>query len=191
MIPITLNLEPVVKLTHQEFYQLCVANPDAKLELTSSGELVVMSPTGGVSGNRNIKISHRLERWSEIDGTGVSFDSSTMFKLPNGAFRSPDAVWISLARWNQVSLDEQESFPPICPDFVVELRSKTDTLKSIQDKMQEYLNNGTRLGFLLNPQGKQVEIYRQGQVKEVVNEPGDVSGEEVLMGFVLRLDGIL
>jgi Uma2 family endonuclease len=191
MIPITLNLEPVVKLTHQEFYQLCAANPDAKLELTSSGELVVMSPTGGVSGNRNIKISHRLERWSEIDGTGISFDSSTMFKLPNGAFRSPDAAWISLARWNQLSLDEQESFPPICPDFVVELRSKTDTLKSIQDKMQEYLDNGTRLGFLLNPQGKQVEIYRQGQVKEVVNAPGDVSGEEVLIGFVLRLDGIL
>jgi Uma2 family endonuclease len=191
MIPITLNLEPVVKLTHQEFYQLCVANPDAKLELTSSGELVVMSPTGGVSGNRNNKLTQRVGNWTDEDGTGIAFDSSTMFKLPNGAFRSPDAAWISLARWNQLSLDEQESFPPICPDFVVELRSKTDTLKSIQDKMQEYLDNGTRLGFLLNPQGKQVEIYRQGQVKEVVNAPGDVSGEEVLMGFVLRLDGIL
>jgi Uma2 family endonuclease len=191
MIPITLNLEPVVKLTHQEFYQLCVANPDAKLELTSSGELVVMSPTGGVSGNRNNKLTQRVGNWTDEDGTGIAFDSSTMFKLPNGAFRSPDAAWISLARWNQLSLDEQESFPPICPDFVVELRSKTDTLKSIQDKMQEYLDNGTRLGFLLNPQGKQVEIYRQVQVKEVVNAPGDVSGEAVLMGFVLRLDGIL
>jgi Uma2 family endonuclease len=191
MIPITLNLEPVVKLTHQEFYQLCVANPDAKLELTSSGELVVMSPTGGVSGNRNNKLTQRVGNWTDEDGTGIAFDSSTMFKLPNGAFRSPDAAWISLARWNQLSLDEQESFPPICPDFVVELRSKTHTLKSIQDKIQEYLDNGTRLVFLLNPQGKQVEIYRQGQVKEVVNAPGDVSGEEVLMGFVLRLDGIL
>jgi Uma2 family endonuclease len=191
MIPITLTLDPVVKLTHAEFYQLCEANPDAKLELTSFGELVIMSPTGGVSGNRNMTLTRRIGNWTEQDGTGIAFDSSTMFRLPNGALRSPDAAWILLERWNTLSPEEQETFPPICPDFVVELRSKTDTLKSLQDKMQEYINNGTRLGFLLNPQNKQVEIYRQGQAKEVLNAPSDISGEDVLVGFVLRLDDIL
>jgi Uma2 family endonuclease len=191
MIPITLTLDPVVKLTYAEFYKLCEANPDAKLELTSVGELVVMPPTGGVSGNRNTKLTYRLEAWTEVDKTGIAFDSSTMFRLPNGAMRSPDASWILLERWNALSLEEQESFPPICPDFVVELRSKTDTLKSIQDKMEEYISNGARLGFLLNPQGKQVEVYRSGQSKQVLNAPLEVSGEGVLKGFVLRLDRIL
>jgi len=191
MIPITLNLEPVVKLTPEQFCRLCEANPEAKLEMTSLGELVVMSPTGGMSGYRNTKLTHRLENWSEEDGTGIVFDSSTMFKLPNGAFRSPDAAWILLDRWNQLSLEEQETFPPICPDFVIELRSKSDSLRSLQEKMQEYINNGVQLGFLLNPQGKQVEIYRQGCEKEVLNAPEKLSGETVLPGFILKLDQIL
>ncbi|MCY7285129.1 MAG: Uma2 family endonuclease, partial [Cyanobacteria bacterium CAN_BIN43] len=146
MIPITLNLETLVKLTPEQFCRLCEANPEAKLEMTSLGELVVMSPTGGMSGNRNIKLTHRLEGWAEEDGTGIAFDSSTMFKLPNGAFRSPDVAWILLDRWNQLSLEEQETFPPICPDFVIELRSKSDSLRSLQEKMQEYINNGVQLG---------------------------------------------
>lgn len=191
MIPITLNLEPIVKLTPEQFCRLCESNPEAKLEMTSLGELVVMSPTGGMSGNRNIKLSYRLERWTEEDGTGIAFDSSTMFKLPNGAFRSPDASWIPLDRWNQLSLEEQETFPPICPDFVIELRSKTDSLRSLQDKMQEYIDNGAQLGFLLNPQGKQVEIYRQGCEKDVLNAPTQLSGEALLPEFVLSLDNIL
>ena len=191
MIPITLNLETVVKLTPEQFCRLCEANPEAKLEMTSLGELVVMSPTGGMSGNRNIKLSYRLERWTEENGTGIAFDSSTMFKLPNGAFRSPDAAWILLDRWNQLSLEEQETFPPICTDFVIALRSKSDSLRSLQEKMQEYINNGVQLGFLLNPQGKQVEIYRQGCEKEVLNAPENLSGETVLPGFVLKLDQIL
>jgi Uma2 family endonuclease len=191
MIPITLNLEPVVKLTPEQFCRLCDSNPEAKLEMTSLGELVVMSPTGGMSGNRNIKLSSRLEGWTEKDGTGIAFDSSTMFKLPNGAFRSPAAAWILLDRWNQLSLEEQETFPPICPDFVIELRSKSDSLRSLQDKMQEYINNGVQLGFLLNPQEKQVEIYRQGGEKEVLNAPTELSGETVLPRFILRLNQIL
>jgi Uma2 family endonuclease len=191
MIPITLNLEPVVKLTPEQFCRLCDSNPEAKLEMTSLGELVVMSPTGGMSGNRNIKLSSRLEGWTEKDGTGIAFDSSTMFKLPNGAFRSPAAAWILLDRWNQLSLEEQETFPPICPDFVIELRSKSDSLRSLQDKMQEYINNGVQLGFLLNPQEKQVEIYRQGGEKDVLNAPTQLSGEAVLPGFILRLNQIL
>lgn len=191
MIPITLNLKPVVKLTPEQFFQLCESNPETKLEMTSLGELVVMSPTGGMSGNRNIKLSYRLEKWTEADGTGIAFDSSTMFKLPNGAFRSPDAAWILLERWNQLSLEQQETFPPICPDFVIELRSKSDSLRSLQDKMQEYINNGIRLGFLLDPQGKQVEIYRQGREKDVLNAPTQLSGEAVLPGFILKLEQIL
>ena len=191
MIPITLNLEPVVKLTPEQFYQICESNPEAKLEMTSLGELVVMSPTGGISGNHNIKLSYRLERWTEEDGTGIAFDSSTMFKLPNGAFRSPEAAWILLDCWNQLSLEEQEAFPPICPDFVIELRSKSDSLRSLQDKMQEYIDNGVQLGFLLNPQGKQVEIYRSGYEKDVLNAPTQLSGEAVLPGFILKLDQIL
>jgi Uma2 family endonuclease len=191
MIPITLNLESIVKLTPKQFCRLCESNPEAKLEMTSLGELVVMSPTGGLSGNRNAKLANRLENWTEEDETGIAFDSSTMFKLPNGAFRSPDAAWILLDRWNQLSLEEQETFPPICPDFVIELRSKSDSLRSLQDKMQEYINNGVRLGFLLNPQGKQVEIYRQEGEKDLLNAPTQLSGEAVLPGFVLKLDQIL
>ncbi|MBW4513681.1 MAG: Uma2 family endonuclease [Timaviella obliquedivisa GSE-PSE-MK23-08B] len=191
MIPITLNLESVVKLTPEQFCRLCESNPETKLEMTSVGELVVMSPTGGMSGNRNIKISHRVESWADADGTGVAFDSSTMFKLPNGAFRSPDAAWILLERWNQLSSEQQETFPPICPDFVIELRFKTDSLRSLQDKMQEYINNGVRLGFLLNPYGKQVEVYRQGCEKDVLDAPMQLSGETVLPGFVLKLAQIL
>jgi Uma2 family endonuclease len=191
MIPITLNLEPVVKLTPEQFCRLCESNPEAKLEMTSLGELVVMSPTGGLSGNRNAKLANRLENWTEEDETGIAFDSSTMFKLPNGAFRSPDAAWILLDRWNQLSLEEQETFPPICPDFVIELRSKSDSLRSLQDKMQQYINNGVQLGFLLNPQEKQVEIYRHEGEKDVLNVPTQLSGEAVLPGFVLKLDQIL
>ncbi|NJR38227.1 MAG: Uma2 family endonuclease [Leptolyngbyaceae cyanobacterium CSU_1_4] len=191
MIPITLNLEPVVKLTSEQFCQLCQSNPEAKLEMTSLGELVVMSPTGGMSGNRNTKLTQRLGNWTDVDGTGIAFDSSTMFKLPSGAFRSPNAAWILLERWNQLAPEQQETFPPICPDFVIELRSKSDSLRSLQDKMQEYLSNGVRLGFLLDPQGNQVEIYRQGREKDVLKAPTQLSGEAVLPGFILNLEQIL
>jgi Uma2 family endonuclease len=191
MIPVTLNFEPILKLTPEQFSRLCESNPEAKLELTSLGELVVMSPTGGMSGNRNVKLSSRLETWAEEDGTGMAFDSSTMFKLPSGAFRSPDAAWVLLERWNLLSEEDQETFPPIAPDFVMELRSKSDSLRSLQDKMEEYLSNGVRLGFLLNPQGKQVEVYRQGREKEVLENPIELSGEDVLPGLVLRLENIL
>ncbi|PSF35992.1 hypothetical protein C7H19_14705 [Aphanothece hegewaldii CCALA 016] len=150
MTTITLTLKPLIQLTEHQFYQLCLANPETKLELNSKGELVIMPPTGGTSGNRNIKLSTRLENWTETNQNGIAFDSSTMFRLLNGALRSPDAAWISLERWNSLSTEEQEEFPPICPDFVVELRSASDSLKSLQEKMQEYIENGTRLGWLIN-----------------------------------------
>jgi Uma2 family endonuclease len=121
----------------------------------------------------------------------LAFDSSTLFILPNKARRSPDAAWILLERWDALTPEERETFPPICPDFVVELRSASDSLRSIQDKMQEYLNNGARLGWLINSKGQQAEIYRQGQEKELVQAPTNLSGEQVLPGFVLDLKGIL
>ncbi|MGK7874656.1 MAG: Uma2 family endonuclease [Xenococcaceae cyanobacterium] len=191
MTAINLTLEPVVNLTNEQFCKLCRANPEAKLERTAAGELVVMSPTGGESGSRNRKLTQRLGIWTDADGTGEAFDSSTMFELPNGAFRSPDAAWIPLERWESLTAEERRTFPPICPDFVVELRSDSDRLKSLQNKMQEYIDNGARLGWLIDPQGKQVEIYRQGQRKKVLRSPTQLKGEDVLPGFVLNLKGIL
>lgn len=191
MTSLTLSLEPIVHLTDEQFYQLCQVNPETKLERTASGELVIVSPTGGEGGSRNRKLTQRLGNWADQDGTGEAFDSSTMFQLPNGAYRSPDAAWVPLERWQALTPGEREAFPPICPDFIVELRSPSDSLRSLQDKMQEYMNNGADLGWLIDPKGKQVEIYRQGQEKEVLQAPTSLSGEDVLSGFVLELGGIL
>ncbi len=191
MTAVTLNLEPLVPLTDDAFYALCQANPEVKFERTSVGELIVMPPTGGETGNRNIELAFQLQAWSRQNNLGVAFDSSTMFQLPNGAYRSPDAAWILLKRWEALTLEEREAFPPLCPDFVVELRSPSDSLKAAQNKMQEYMDNGTRLGWLINPKGQQVEIYLQGQEKEVLLAPTSLSGEQILPGFVLNLRGIL
>lgn len=191
MTALTLNLDAVVQLTDDAFYTLCRANPDLKFERTAKRELIVMSPTGGETGNRNAKLTARLEVWAEADGSGITFDSSTCFRLPNGAVRSPDAAWILLLRWEALTPEQRRRFPPIAPDFVVELRSDTDSLPVTQAKMQEYIENGIRLGWLLDPQTKQVEIYRQGQDKEVLSSPTNLSGEEVLPGFVLDLRGIV
>lgn len=191
MTTLTLNLDSVIQLTDDIFQVLCIANPEIKFERTAKGELIVMAPTGGETGNRNIKLSARLENWADKDGSGIAFDSSTMFQLPNGAYRSPDAAWIKLARWKALTSEEREGFPPISPDFVVELRSPSDSLKSIQDKMQEYIDNGVLLGWLIDPKSKQVEIYRQGKEKEVLQAPTTLSGEELLPGFILDLNKIL
>lgn len=188
---IFLNLKPVFSLTADHFQQLCKANPNTKLELNAQGELIIMSPTGGESGIRNHKLTMRLGIWTENDATGVAFDSSTMFQLPNGAFRSPDAAWLRLSRWNALSASEKAGFPPICPDFIVELRSQSDPLPPLQNKMQEYLENGMQLGWLIDPLEKQVEIYRLGKSKEVLINPTQLSGENVLSNFVLSLQGII
>jgi Uma2 family endonuclease len=188
---VKLNLEPIIDLRPEQFIQLCYANPDVKLELTARGELVVMSPTGGEGGIRNLKISAFLYLWTEKGGTGVAFDSSTMFQLPSGAFRSPDASWIKRSRWENLTDGQRQTFPPIAPDFVVELRSPSDSHKELQNKMQEYLDNGVRLGWLIDPMLKTVEIYRIGKPSEVLQNPSQLSGENFLPGFVLDLEGIL
>jgi len=189
MTGLTLNLDSIAHLTHDQFRELCRENRDIRLELTAKGELIVMPPTGWESGNRNIKLAARLQNWTETDGTGIAFDSSTGFILPSGAIRSPDAAWVSSERLSALNPDP-EGFLPLAPDFVIELRSASDRLKPLQDKMQEYIDNGVRLGWLLNPKDQAVEIYRMGKGIEVLHSPIEVSGEDVLPGFVLSLEGI-
>lgn len=186
----TLNLESAIDLTDDRFYQLCRNNPDLKFERTAYGELIIMPPTGGETGRRNLKISQNLGIWTDKDGTGVAFDSSTCFRLPNGADRSPDASWIQQQRWDALTPEQRESFPPICPDFVIELMSPSDTLKVVQAKMQEYMDNGVKLGWLLNRKDRQTEVYRANQAVETLQSPAVLSGEAILPGFILDLSSI-
>jgi len=191
MTALTLNLDAIVQITDDAFYALCRTNPDLKFERTRQGELIVMPPTGGETGKRNGDIFGAVWVWNKQHQLGIAFDSSTGFKLPNGANRSPDVAWMLLARWEALTIEQRRRFPPIAPDFVVELRSDTDSLLVTIAKMQEYIDNGVRLGWLIDPKTKQVEIYRQGQNKEVLSSPTNLSGEEVLPGFVLDLKEIL
>ncbi|MBD2323605.1 MULTISPECIES: Uma2 family endonuclease [Desertifilum] len=183
---ITLNLD-TVGFSDEQFYQLCQANPNWQLERTAKGELTIMPPVGGVSGNREADLNGLLWLWNRQTQLGRVFSSSTIFRLPNGGDRSPDVAWVTNQRWDALTPEEQEKFPPICPDFVIELRSRTDSLSQLQEKMQEYLASGLRLGWLINPQAQQVEIYRPQQPVEVVQLPAVLSGEAVLLGFSLEL----
>jgi Uma2 family endonuclease len=164
------------------------------MELTKDGELIVMSPTGGTAGRKNRRLTQQIGNWTDRDSTGEAFDSSTIFVLPNGARRSPDVSWIKLERWNQLTRAQQDGFPPIVPDFVIELVSPSDLknqrYEDLQVKMQEYLDNGVRLGWLIDPSAKTVEIYRVGQQVEILNNPQTLSGEDVLPGFILDLSEI-
>ena len=180
-----------IRLTDDQFYRLCSDNPQLRLELTSEGGLVVMSPTGAKTGWRNSKLNQRLANWADADGRGLSFDSNAGFTLPNGAKRSPDAAWVRLESWQALSDEEQERFAPLCPEFVAELRSPQDSLSSLQAKMQEYLDNGARLGWLLDPIEKRVYIYRSGEATECLENPQSLNGEGVLEGFQLDLQNIL
>jgi len=187
MNALTVNLDSVIKMTDDQFFELCQNNRELRFERNANGELIIMPPTGGETGNRNGRLNQQLFNWSDTDGTGIAFDSSTCFKLPNGADRSPDASWIKLERWDALTDEEKQKFPPICPDFVIELLSPSDSLKTTQEKMQEYIDNGVGLGILINRKSRQVEIYRQGKEVEVLDSPAGVSGEDVLKGFVLNL----
>ena len=187
MIAATINFNAIAKITDDQFYQLCRENPDVKFERNAQGEIIVMTPTGGETGNYNSEINADFVIWNRQTKLGVCFDSSTCFKLPSGANRSPDVSWIKQERWDTLTLEQKQKFPPISPDFVLELMSPTDSLKDTQDKMQEYMNNGVKLGWLINRKTRRVEIYRQGQEKEVLECPTELSGEDILPGFVLNL----
>lgn len=187
MTALILHNPETAPITDEQFYQLCIVNRELKLERTAKGELIIMPPTGGGTSKRNSDINFELSLWNRQTQLGITFDSSGGFKLPNGADRSPDAAWISLAKWESLTPEQQEKFLPLCPDFVIELRSPSDPLKPLQDKMQEYIDNGVRLGWLINRKQRQVEIYRPGQEVEILNNPTTLSGEDVLPGFVLNL----
>ncbi|MEL6229219.1 MAG: Uma2 family endonuclease [Cyanobacteria bacterium J06627_3] len=184
--PITLDLK-TVNLTDEQFYQLCIKNPEIQVERTPQGDLILMSPVGGDSGNQEIELGADLVIWNRQTKLGKVFSSSTIFRLPNGGDRSPDAAWVELSRWKALTSEQRRKFPPIAPDFVIELRSPTDSLKTLQTKMQEYLESGVRLGWLFNPKEQQVEIYQLGKAKETYSLPTTLSGEDVLPGFTLRV----
>lgn len=187
MHTLTLTFPPDLRLTADQYERLAHANRDLHLEMTADGKLMIMPPTGGISGKRNADLTTELNLWNRRAKLGVVFDSSTEFKLPNGAFRSPDAAWILQARWDALTPDQQETFPPICPDFVVELRSKSDSLKDLRAKMQEYIDNGCRLGWLIDPKNQQVEVYGVNQAVEILEAPKTLSGEAILPDFTLNL----
>ena len=190
MNALTVNLKPILELTDEQFFQLCQANRDLRFERTATGELMIMPPTGGETGNRNGRLTQQLFNWADADGTGIAFDSSTGFKLPNGADRSPDASWVKLERWNALTQKQQTRFLPLCPDFVVELLSPSDSLRDTQEKMREYRDNGASLGWLINRKSLLVEIYRIGKEVEVLESPVSLSGEDILPAFVLNLEAI-
>ncbi|MEG4275306.1 MULTISPECIES: Uma2 family endonuclease [unclassified Microcoleus] len=190
MTTLTLNLNPIIKLTDEQFFQLCQENENIRLERTAKGELIIMSPAGGETGSSNAGLTAQIWIWNQQNKLGKVFDSSTGFKLPNNANRAPDASWVKLERWDALTPEQQKKFPPICPDFVVELMSPSDSLKETQDKMKEYRDNGAVLGWLINRKSRQVEIYRPNQEVEVLESPATVSGEDVLPGFILNLESI-
>ncbi|MBR8831360.1 MAG: hypothetical protein N5P05_002081 [Chroococcopsis gigantea SAG 12.99] len=174
-------------LSEEQFYQLCSDNGDLRLERTAEGDIIIMPPTGGETGNRNVEIVFQLQAWQKQKKLGKVFDSSTGYTLPNGAVRAPDASWIPLEKWNSLTSAQREKFLPLCPDFAIELMSPSDTLPETRKKMEEYLANGTKLGWLINPKTRQVQIYRPERETEIVNDPRTLSGEDILPDLVFHV----
>ena len=190
-VPLNVPADVRLRISPAGFWRLCGVNRDLRLERTAEGVLIVMAPAGSGSGRRNASLTAQLFYWSKADGTGVAFDSSAGFTLPNGAVRAPDTSWIVRARWDELTPARQEKFAPICPDFVAELQSPSDTRSDVQQKMREYQAQGARLGWLIDPERGEAEIYRPGQPVEVLKQPTRLSGEHGLPGIVLDLKGIL
>ena len=187
ILPIVLKLRPIIQLTEEQFAQFCSLNRDLRIELTTTGELEIMSPTNRQTGSRNITLTTQLQIWSETDASGIALDSSTGFTLPNGAVRSPDASWILKSRMAELPPERLRGFAHICPDFVAELRSESDSLATLQEKMEEYIDNGARLGLLIDPQNTRVYLYRPGEAVELLQDPDNVACDPVLRGFTLAL----
>ncbi len=189
--PVVVLFDPKFRMNDEEYFHFCQLNRDLRIERTSEGEIIVMAPTGGKSGSINAKLIARLGVWAEQDGTGLVFDSSTEFILPNRAGRAPDVSWMRNERWNALTPKQQEQFPPLCPDFVIELRSQTDRLKPLQEKMAEYIANGAQLGWLIDPLEREIHVYRPEAAAEILSDPETISGDPLLKGFVLEIRSIL
>ncbi|WP_414543294.1 Uma2 family endonuclease [Nostoc sp. CCY0012] len=189
--PLVLQFPPSIQMTDEQFFEFCQFNRDLRIERNKSGEISIMPPTGTETGNRNFNVAGQLYVWSEQDGTGICFDSSTGFKLSTGAERSPDASWMKLERWNSLSTEQKQKFAPICPDFIIELKSPSDRLQLLQEKMEEYMQEPEiKLGWLIDRQNHQVYIYRPGQARECLDNPDILSGESVLPGFTLNMNKV-
>jgi Uma2 family endonuclease len=184
---LVLQISPVWEMSADSFFDFCQLNSHLRIERTATGKLIIMSSAGSETGNRNFKLIQQLANWTDRDGSGIGFDSSAGFALPNGSTRSPDASWIKLTKWNSLSAQQKTKFAPICPDFVVELRSPSDNLKMLQDKMQEYINNGVSLGWLIDRTTRQVYVYTPDSEVKSLDNPQTISGEPILSGFVLDL----
>jgi Uma2 family endonuclease len=181
------SLMTLPQMSDAQFYEFCRTNPELRIERNANGEVIVMPPAFSDTGNRNIKISAQVQNWADEDGTGEAFDSSAGFTLPNGATRAPDTAWIRSDRWNALTPEQQASFAPIVPDFVIELRSSSDTLLGLREKMQEYVEQGVWLGLLIDRKKRQVHLYRPNCEPEVLENPERVSCEPELPGFGLKM----
>ncbi|GBF81472.1 Uma2 family endonuclease [Aphanothece sacrum] len=188
--PLVLQMSPALDMTDEQFFALCQLNRDYRIERNPKGELIIMPPAGSETGNRNFKLSQQLANWTDDNGTGIGFDSSTGFKLPNGADRSPDAAWMTLEKWNSIPQEQRIRFAPIAPNFVVEIRSPSDQLQSLQDKLKEYIDNGVKLGWLIDRKNHRVYIYRPQIEVECLENPTTVIGDPVLPGFILQMNTI-
>lgn len=188
--PLVLRLAPAIRLTPDQLFELCRVNDELRIERTSEGDLVIMPPTNSETGNTNFGLAVRFGVWVEADGRGLGFDSSAGFTLPNGAMRSPDVSWIRRTRWEALPAADRRTFAHVCPDFVLELRSPSDPLRFLEAKMQEYIDNGAQLGWLIDPIQRQAHVYRPGAPPQVLDRPDSLSGDPVLPGFVLDLRSI-
>ena len=192
MTAVTLNLSSLLnKVSDRDLEILSRDNPDARLETNSRGQLIIMPPTGGETGERNSELNFQIKLWNKKNKLGKVFDSSTGFKLPNDAVRSPDVSWIPLAKWNALSAEQRRKYLPVAPDFVLELISPSDSLSELQNKMKEYINCGVKLGWLINPDERQVEIYRLGKNTEILDNPQSLLGEDIMPNLVVDLSEIL
>jgi Uma2 family endonuclease len=185
--PLRLRLGPLLDMTNDQLYELCQLNPGLRIERTAQGELLITPPTGGETSKRNLDLIVAVGTWAKHEGSGIAFDSSGGFILPNSSLRSPDVAWVRRSRLETLTAEQKKKFIPLCPDFVAELRSPTDSLSALQAKMQEYLDNGARLGWLIDPEDRRVYIYRPNGAIECLENPAELPGDPVLPGFVLDL----
>jgi Uma2 family endonuclease len=186
-LPMVVRMKPVMNMSDEELYQFSQINPDLRIERNAQGELIIMSPTGGETGERNAEITMQLRMWAKGDGTGATFDSSTGFRLPNGGVRSPDAAWVRRTRLDQLTAEQRSGFIPLCPDFVIELRLPSDNLAELQDKMREYIVNGAEMGWLLDTQHRRVYVYRPGEIAQEIDNAETIFGDPLLPRFQLDL----